>query len=121
MSRFDATFLTFASPTIECEFGETITLSDGVNTFAPTATVTNEIIERRQEETGLVIVYSRRATVTNATAELLSGGKPKVGLTAAIGGVTYDVEDVKADGNSMTLSLVRYQIRERSRQNYRGR
>lgn len=105
--------------TLEDNTGESVTLSDGVGDFPLTGIVTPETIDRRQDETGLVIAYVREMTVTGDTTNSLNGGKPMVGMTATIGDQLYDVETVIDTGRSLTLGLVRYQIRERSKQNYR--
>jgi len=121
MTIHDDLFTIGSQAVLEHQHGRAITLSDGVSELTPTAIVTAETLQRRHEETGTQIVYTRQATIAATTVDNLTGGRPSVGMTAVLDGNEYTVEDVMSDGNAMTISLARYQVRERSRPTYRGR
>lgn len=107
--------------TLEDNASQSITLTDGGLNIPLTGIVTSETIDRRQDSTGLVIAYVREATVGANAIASLSGTEPKVGMTVVIGGQTYDVENVNTSSEHITMSLVRYQVRERTRPDYRRR
>ena len=114
MTIHDQMFVAASQPVLESQHGETITYAGGSSV---TAVVTADKMERRKEPTGIVVVFTRMATI--AISEL-GGSKPKVGMKVTIDDNTYDVENVSTSGSSVTLSLARYQIRTRSHANYHG-
>jgi len=101
--------------------GQTITVTDSVGTITPLAIVSTERIERRKGDRGVVVVFTRTASIESSEVSSLNASKPTIGMTVTIGGVAYDVENISSTGTAVILALVRYEIRERSRSDYRGR